>query len=293
MGGGPSISYQQPEDPYGDALKKYQLQQLRRTDRETKEEERIKREQEEARKKQAIEGFTPYSQTIQNQLSRGLLSYKEAESALQDYSAKYDIGPQTSALQSLSDYYFTQVQPGQQKAQIESAYKELFGKGPTAEQLAEAQSSFQSGYYKSIGDLKETLKASDAYVEAKGLNKSYLENYYETMFGKAAKDEKGTSRYNFRFNEALMPTYAGDLAKETGVSLPKFQSQFTGTAGELEANLDAIKETKKYIYSAGLTNLQGEIDKQTQKLKNEGAKEIAKIQQGTGLYSAVISAFNF
>jgi hypothetical protein len=31
------------------------------------------------------------------------------------------------------------------------------------------------------------------------------------------------------------------------------------------------------LFSAGLTNLQGEIDKETQKLKNEGTKEVSKI----------------
>jgi len=90
-----------------------------------------------------------------------------------------------------------------------------------------------------------------------------------------------------------MPTYAGDLAAETGVNLPGFQESFTGTAGEIEANLDAIKETKKYIYSAGLTNLQGNIDKETQKLKNEGAKEVAKLQKEGGIYTSLIGAFSF
>jgi len=42
-----------------------------------------------------------------------------------------------------------------------------------------------------------------------------------------------------------------------------------------------------------LTNLQGEIDKETQSLKNEGAKELARIEQSGGLYRQLVGAFNF
>jgi hypothetical protein len=290
-GGGGSPTYVQPSDPYGDALKRYQLEQLQKADAAVAEEKKIKAEQEAAKKQAATLGFDPFKETLKKQLSSGLLSYQEAQAELQDYSSKYDIGPQPQALQGLTDYYLTEIQPGQQKSQIETAYEELLGKGPSAEQLTKAQKGFQSGYYKSVGDLKETLKLSDEYQEK--FNKSYLDNYYETMFGKAKKNEAGQKTYNFKLQETFLPKYVGDLAAQTGVEIPKFQTEFTGTAGEIEANLDAIKETKKFVYSAGLTNLQGEIDKETQKLKNEGGKEIAKIQQEGGLYTALVGAFNF
>ena len=290
-GGGPSVSYQQPKDPYGDALKKYQLEQLQKADVAASEEKAAKAKSDLAKQQAAQAGFAPLKQSIQQQLSSGLLSYQEAQSQLQDYASKYDIGPQPGATQEITDYYLKNVQPGQQKAQIESAYQEYLGKGPTEEELAQAQKSFQSGYYKSVGDLKEALKMSDAYQEK--FNKSYLDNYYETMFGKAQKDDKGVKKYNFKLQESFLPKYAGDLAKETGVTVPTFQTDFSGTAGEIEANLDAIKETKKFIYSAGLTNLQGQIDKEVQNLKNEGSKDIAKIQQQGGLYTALVGAFNF
>jgi len=220
-----------------------------------------------------------------------LLSYQEAQAELKDYASKYDIGPQPGALQELTDYYLTNIQPGQQKSQIESAYQEYFGKGPTTEQLEKAQKSFQSGYYKSVGDLKETLKASDEYQEK--FNKSYLDNYYETMFGKAQKDDKGVKKYQFKLQESFLPKYAGDLAKETGVTIPEFQKEFTGTAGEIEANLDAIKETKAFIYQSGLSNLQGQIDKEVQTLKNEGIEKVTKLQQAGNQYTALIGSFSF
>lgn len=290
-GGGTSVSYEQPKDPYGDALKKYQLEQLQKADVAAAEEKAAKAQADLAKKQAAESGFTPFKQTIQKQLASGLLSYQEAQSELQDYASKYDIGPQPGALQEVTDYYLKEIQPGQQKSQIESAYQEYLGKGPSEEELQKAQKSFQSGYYKSVGDLKESLKMSDAYQEK--FNKSYLDNYYETMFGKAQKDDKGVKKYNFKLQESFLPQYTGDLAKETGVKLPEFQKEFTGTAGEIEANLDAIKETKNFIYKSGLTNLQGQIDKEVQNLKNEGTKEIAKIQQEGGLYTALVGAFNF
>lgn len=290
-GGGTTVTYQQPSDPYGDALKKYQLEQLQKADAKADADAAAKAAKEAADIKAATEAFDPFKQTIQKQLGSGLLSYTEAQAQLKDYVSEYKLSPQTEALQELTDYYLTDVQPGQQKGQIEAAYKQYLGKGPTAEQLAEAQSGFSTGYYKSVGDLQDALKMSDEYQEK--FNKSYLDNYYETMFGKAKKDAAGKKTYDFKFNKSLMPTYAGDLAAETGVSLPSFEESFTGTAGEIEANLDAIKETKKYIYSAGLTNLQGNIDKETQKLKNEGAAEVAKITKEGGIYTSLIGAFSF
>jgi len=290
-GGGTTVSYQQPKDPYGDELKKYQLEQLKAAEKTAAEEKAAKTAADAEKKLAAQQGFTPFKQTIQQQLSKGLLSYQEAQAELKDYASKYDIGPQPGALQELTDYYLTNIQPGQQKSQIESAYQEYFGKGPTTEQLEKAQKSFQSGYYKSVGDLKETLKASDEYQEK--FNKSYLDNYYETMFGKAQKDDKGVKKYQFKLQESFLPKYAGDLAKETGVTIPEFQKEFTGTAGEIEANLDAIKETKAFIYQSGLSNLQGQIDKEVQTLKNEGIEKVTKLQQAGNQYTALIGSFSF
>lgn len=290
-GGGTTVTYEQPKDPYGDALKKYQLEQLQKADTLAAQAAAAKEKKEAEKLAAAQTAFDPFKSTVQKQLQSGLLSYTEAQAQLKDYVSEYGLTPQTSALQELTDYYLKDIQPTQQKGQIEAAYKQYLGKGPTGQQLTEAQAGFQSGYYKSVGDLQEALKMSDEYQEK--FNKSYLDNYYETMFGKAKKDEAGKKTYDFKFNKSLMPTYAGDLATETGVSLPEFQESFTGTAGEIEANLDAIKETKKYIYSAGLTNLQGTIDKETQKLKNEGAKEVAKLSKESGIYTSLIGAFNF
>lgn len=333
-GGGTTVSYQQPSDPYGDLLKKFQLEQLQEETRIAKEEKAEKARAAKERVASATQQLDPFKNSIQQQLSRGLLSYQEAQDQLKDYASRYDVGPQTdwqqyladnpdvkekygasdqaaarhytefgekegritkakdplnSALQELTDYYLKDIQPGQQKSQIESAYQEYLGKGPSEEELGQAQSRFQSGYYKSVGDLKDSLKMSDAYQEK--FNQSYLENYYQTMFGKAQKDEKGTKRYQFRLQEAGLPKYTGDLAKQTGVQLPDFKTDFLGTAGEIEANLEAIKDTKAFIYKSGLTNLQGQIDKEVQTLKNEGNRDVAKIGRDANIISSMMSGF--
>jgi hypothetical protein len=45
------------------------------------------------------------------------------------------------------------------------------------------------------------------------------------------------------------------------------------------------------LYSAGLTNLQGEIDANTQKIKNQGLKEQQKIQSFGNVASNLVSGF--
>ena len=39
--------------------------------------------------------------------------------------------------------------------------------------------------------------------------------------------------------------------------------------------------------------VQGEIDKETQKLKNEGSKELAKVQSQGSIYNSLVGSFNF
>ena len=61
----------------------------------------------------------------------------------------------------------------------------------------------------------------------------------------------------------------------------------------MEEGQQNIRDTRKYLFSAGLTNLQGEIDKETQKIKNQGASDIAKIQQEGSIYGQLLGGFNF
>ena len=78
----------------------------------------------------------------------------------------------------------------------------------------------------------------------------------------------------------------------SGVVTPQF-SDFTGTPSEIEEQQQNVRDTRQYLYSAGLTNLQGEIDKETQKLKNEGQKELAKVTSQGSIYNSLVGSFNF
>ena len=120
------------------------------------------------------------------------------------------------------------------------------------------------------------------------------------MYGKQTKDEEGnmTGKRIFNFDASLMPGYKGDLEGTTGVDVTtgeEFADYFTEgrTVAELEAQQQNIKDTRQFLFSAGLTNLQGDIDKETQKIKNQGAKDIAKIQQEGSIYGQLLGGFNF
>ena len=183
--------------------------------------------------------------------------------------------------------------PGRRDTGIKSAYQELLGREATADELQTAKDRFGSGYYSNISDVKDSLTKSSEYTDK--FQQSYLDNYYDTMFGDELRDTSGkrTGMRQFRFDETLLPSYSDDLQDRTKITLPDYKDSFVGTPGEIDFQLDNIRESRKFLYSAGLTNLQGEIDKETQKLKNEGGKEITRISKEGDIYGNLVNAFNF
>ena len=186
---------------------------------------------------------------------------------------------------------YTAALPGKRATGMSAAYEELLGRQATAEELSKGQERFQQGYYGSMEDFKGSLTKSQEYQ--KKFNQSYLDNYYDTMYGKQAVDEKGdkTGRRTFKFDPKLLPSYGGNLADRTKITTPDFGEGFTGTPAELEAQQQNVRDTRQYLYSAGLTNLQGEIDANIQKLKKESAKEVATIGSTGNVYSNLVSGF--
>ena len=71
------------------------------------------------------------------------------------------------------------------------------------------------------------------------------------------------------------------------------KDQFKGTPAEIEAQLQNVRDSRQFLYSAGLTNLQGEINKETTKLKSEGQKELQKIKGQGDLYKSLVGTFSF
>jgi hypothetical protein len=228
---------------------------------------------------------------IESQLRQGLISYNDAASQLRDYASKYDLSPPEQDVAGLTDIYTKELLPGRRATGITSAYKEVLGREAKEEEKTEALERFNQGYYSTVQDLRDSLAKGQEYQDK--FNNSYLDNYYDTTFGKQATDAAGkkTGQRTFKFDKNLLPTYADTTKARAGVQLPNFADSFTGTPSEIEENLQNVRDTRKYLYSAGLTNLQGEIDKETKKLKNEGSKEVARINRETSVFSNLVSGF--
>ena len=272
------------------------------------------------RRKSGAQGLTGLYDRTKSQLESGLLSFQGAQDKLQSYIDKYDLtagftedegftptytdpnkGP-GQYLSSLQDIY--QGEGGlldkKRTSGVKLAYQDILGRQATDDELSSAMSNLQLQSYGGAGiqGLRDSLKSSAEYT--KNLNDNYLDNYYDTMYGKQTRDAEGnmTKKRKFTFDPSLLPTYQGDLGERTGVGVTtgeQFADYFKEgrTIAELEEGKQNIRDSRKFLYSAGLTNLQGEIDKETQKIKNEGAKEIAKIQQEGSIYGQLLGGFNF
>jgi hypothetical protein len=295
--GGSKVKYEAPQIPKDDSFEKYLAYQQQK---ETAAEARAAAEKAEtkaaaeARKASAASGFTGMRSGLESQLRQGLISYNDATSQLRDYASKYDLAPPEQDVSALTKMYTEELLPGRRTTGTKAAYEELLGRQATEEEVTKAQERFNQGYYSSVQDLKDSLTKGSEYQDK--FNTSYLDNYYDTMFGKQGTNEAGkkTGQRSFKFDKNLLPTYSGtNLSSRAQVTTPDFQDAFTGTPGEIQEQLQNVRDTRQYLYSAGLTNLQGEIDKETQKLKNEGGKEIAKISSQGDIYKQLVGAFSF
>jgi len=292
------------------------------------------------RRKSGASGLTDLYDRTSSQLQSGLLSFQGAQDKLQSYIDKYDLtsgftpetrdtgvedDPDTEVDESKETFTFDpgyadstkgagqylsnlqnmyQGEGGllekQRTAGVNLAYQDILGRQATADELSGAMSNLQLQSYGGAGisGLRDSLKSSSEYT--KNINNNYLDNYYDTMYGKQTRDAEGnmTGKRKFTFDPSLLPTYQGDLEAKTGVGVTSGQqfADYFGegrTIAELEEGKQNVRDSRKFLYSAGLTNLQGDIDKETQKIKNEGAKDIAKIQQEGAIYGQLLGGFNF
>jgi hypothetical protein len=268
-------------------------------DRSTREENRIlAKEQaaaakEAAREASAVAGYDPFKSSIESQLRGGLINFQQAQDYLREYTTKYDMFGKEGDVNQFAKLYSEEIAPQRFQTGLGAAYEEILGRKATEEEKTAGLERFKGGYYQTVNDLKESLYKGQEYQ--KKFNRSYLDSYYDTMYGDEIKDAEGvgTGKRTFKFDKNLLPTYGADFADRTKVTLPSFQDQFEGTPAELEQQLQNVRDSRQFLYSAGLTNLQGEIDKETQKLKNEGAKEVQKIAAQGDIYKSLVSAFSF
>ena len=320
---GSKTVYNPPKIEKDDSFEKYLEYQKAKEDRLQAQADKEKAEEKAkdlTRRKSGAQGLTGLYDRTKSQLESGLISFQGAQDKLQSYIDKYDLtagftddegftptytdpnkGP-GQYLSSLQNIY--QGEGGlldkKRTSGVKLAYQDILGRQATEDELSSAMSNLQLQSYGGAGiqGLRDSLKSSNEYT--KNINNNYLDNYYDTMYGKQTRDEEGnmTKKRKFTFDPSLLPTYQGNLEERTGVGVTtgeQFADYFKEgrTIAELEEGKQNIRDSRKFLYSAGLTNLQGEIDKETQKIKNEGAKDIAKIQQEGSIYGQLLGGFNF
>ena len=320
---GSKTVYNAPKIEKDDSFAKYLEYQKGKEDRLQEQADKEKAEakaKDLTRRKSGAQGLTGLYDRTKSQLESGLISFQGAQDKLQSYIDKYDLtGGFTEDEGFTPTYTDPNKGPGQYLSSLQNiyqgegglldkkrtsgvklAYQDILGRQATDDELSSAMSNLQLQSYGGAGiqGLRDSLKSSAEYT--KNLNDNYLDNYYDTMYGKQTRDAEGnmTKKRKFTFDPSLLPTYQGDLAERTGVGVTtgeQFADYFKEgrTIAELEEGQQNIRDSRKFLYSAGLTNLQGAIDKETQKIKNEGAKEIAKIQQEGSIYGQLLGGFNF
>ena len=279
-----------PDNTFRDYLN-YSQQRDARLDARVDQDRIDAKAKDDARIASGVAGFGGLRSGIESQLRQGLITYEGGSSQLRDYAREFGINAEED-VNKLTDVYTKELLPGRRSTGVSAAYQELLGREATEPEKTAALDRFNQGYYSSVQDLKDSLTKGSEYQDK--FNKSYLDNYYDTMYGKEERDTEGkrTGKRLFKADSSLLPTYAAGTEGKAGVSIPTFNDEFLNVAG-IENREQSIRDTRKYLYSAGLTNLQGDIDKETQKLKNEGAKDVAKIGSTGDMYKALIGSFSF
>jgi hypothetical protein len=294
--GSKKVKYKAPVIPKDDSFAnflKYSQEMQSKADATAAQEKAEVKAAEQARTSAGAASYSSLASGLESQLRQNLINYTDATSQLRDYAAKYNLAPPEQDVARFTDIYTKELLPGRRQTGITSAYEEILGRQATTEEQQKATERFNQGYYSSVEDLRNSLYKGQEYQDK--FNQSYLDNYYDTMYGKQTTDAAGkkTGQRTFKFSSNLLPTMAEGTEKRAGVVTPNFGESFTGTAAEIEEQQQNIRDTRQYLYSAGLTNLQGEIDKETQKLKNEGTKEVARIGAAGSLYSNLVGSFSF
>lgn len=212
------------------------------------------------------------------------------------------------AIDALDTDYNTNILPGKQKYMVDSALEDLLGITETADNpdttdIDESKSYTDAfskwnekftmgevGYGKDdlIADIKNTSDYKSKHAQ------SYLQSYYGEMY-KAERSDEGALTGNYTVDYGKLnrfaPTMSTELMNKLSFdSTPDFSTPFTGTIGEIDISLADRKQYNDTLYNAGLMNLQGTIDADLQKIKNESSEKIAGMQQTTNLLAGIWNA---
>jgi hypothetical protein len=292
--GGSKVNIPGP-DPSQVAYNNYMLEHQKRLDAQAEASAEEEKAQLAAVKSTGTAGYNTYKQNLLNQWNAGILDQGQVTQSLKDYEDRFKLGTGYTQgdLNSFVDAA-TQAQAGKTQLLAGQTYKDILGREATSTELQSFGDLYKTGQYK-LSDLVSTIKSGSEYNNK--FNQSYLDNYYDTMYGKqtTTTDEKGqqvkTGKRTFTYDPSLDPVFTGDLAKATGINAGNLPTSFTGTAAEIEDFQQRQRQKVAFMYDAGLTSLQGQIDKDTQKIKNEGTADVAKIGANAAMLSNLTQGF--
>ena len=242
-------------------------------------------------------GYNTYKQNLLNQFNAGILNADQVTQGFKDYEDRYKLGTGFSQ-QDLNAFVdtATQAQTGKTRLLAGQTYKDILGREATQAELDKFGDLYKTGQYK-LTDLVNTIKSETEYQDK--FNTNYLASYHDTMYGKTTGVRKSTGPdgkevetkvRTFTYDPSFDPTFSGDITKSTGISTPS-ATAFTGTAAEIEEFQQAQRQKRDFMYNAGLTNLQGEIDKNVQKIKNEGTREQQRIASTGSILAGLTQGF--
>ena len=220
--------YKAPEIPKDDTFAKYLEYQQGREARmdERAEKEKAERDLKDlTKRKSGAKGLTDLYGSTKSQLESGLLSFQGAQDKLQGYIDKYDLtagftpddegntfNPGYTDSTKGANQYLTNLQniyqgeggllDKQRTSGVKLAYQDILGRQATDDELSSAMSNLQLQSYGGAGlqGVRDSLKSSSEYT--KNVNNNYLDNYYDTMYGKQTRDAEGnmTGKRKFTFD---------------------------------------------------------------------------------------------
>lgn len=292
MGGGggrgkTKVQYYPVQQPQNDGFSQYLSYMQGREQREdarAAQERADRTRREEERRERGRAGFGGLIGNLQTGLQSNLISYDEAMSRAEGYLGQYDIGGYgQDQLAELTKNYTTNVLPTRRRGEVEYQIKNILGRDVKENEVEKYMTRFSTGALKNLNEFKQDLYSSTEYKDKN--NQSYIDNYYDSIYGKQETDKDGklTGKRTFQFSQDLMPGYSGDLPGATNVKLPEFEEYFkkARTVGELDEQRQNMRAARQFVYSSGLTNLQGTIDKEISKIRDKGETTRQRIKSGS------------
>ena len=201
---------------------------------------------------------------------------------------------------TLDNWYQTEILPEQRKGKITRAYQAVLGRDATEDEMTDTLDYFNRDPGYSAQTLRGDLQIGNEYREK--FNKSYQDTYFDSMYGEGwnetFKDDQGEDRNKtvrkFNLQTGLSPSFSDDsnLKNDMGIDWGDTPTSFTGSAAEIEFGISQLRDKEKALYTAGIKNLEGNIQKDLQKLQNKSREKIAKIDQTTSMMGLLGHAFS-